>query len=433
MIKKLLKIFFWVILTLVVCCLSIFRWMDPSEKMDKELLDSSLSIINSLNVPAPKDESISLGWSRNNIIPPTPRRMVGYGYRAPFESIHDSLFVRSLVFKQKNVEVAVISFDLMIVPPILAREVEHKLEEIGIKNVYFSASHSHSSFGGYSSNLLEEITFGKQNPEAINELATSAVDVVQAARKNIAPLTGTIFSKQEVKQCTNRLTKKRDQSEYLRKIQFVTKKGTCNIFSFNAHPTIAPSGTTALSNDYPGVLCSSTTDFSIFLSGTMGSISANIKGRSFENVNEFGNWILSSPVTQTDTLSGFSHFYYERINLPDLPLGVGISETISVRNWVFNALINVPPNYIDVFRIQNLLFIGLPCELSAEYYPQLEKLAKEKGVNLVLTSFNGTYLGYTVPSQHYHINFMETREMNWTGKYGGDYFNTLVETVIQKQ
>ena len=77
--------------------------------------------------------------------------------------------------------------------------------------------------------------------------------------------------------------------------------------------------------------------------------------------------------------------------------------------------------------------IALPCELSSEFYPELQKLAEAKGMRLIITSFNGSYVGYATPSRNFHINHMETRTMNWTGKYGGDYFNELVRLIIEKQ
>ena len=66
-------------------------------------------------------------------------------------------------------------------------------------------------------------------------------------------------------------------------------------------------------------------------------------------------------------------------------------------------------------------------------YKELEILANSKGINLVLTTFNGTYLGYGPPSESFDINHRETRETNWFGKYGGDYFAEVIRMIIENK
>jgi hypothetical protein len=71
----------------------------------------------------------------------------------------------------------------------------------------------------------------------------------------------------------------------------------------------------------------------------------------------------------------------------------------------------------------------MPCDFSGEFMPILEKVALEKHRKLIITSFNGSYMGYLTPDQYYTLPHYETREMNWLGKKGS-YFTELIEQII---
>jgi len=45
-------------------------------------------------------------------------------------------------------------------------------------------------------------------------------------------------------------------------------------------------------------------------------------------------------------------------------------------------------------------------------------MAEEKGLNLIITTFNGGYIGYVTPDQYYNHRYHEVRDMNWFGPTG---------------
>ncbi|HCX76055.1 MAG TPA: alkaline ceramidase, partial [Algoriphagus sp.] len=65
-------------------------------------------------------------------------------------------------------------------------------------------------------------------------------------------------------------------------------------------------------------------------------------------------------------------------------------------------------------------------------YEKWDQLAQEKGLNLIITTFNGGYIGYITPDELYDEHFHEVREMNWYGPGNGQYFDELITRIIQK-
>jgi hypothetical protein len=87
---------------------------------------------------------------------------------------------------------------------------------------------------------------------------------------------------------------------------------------------------------------------------------------------------------------------------------------------------------LDFTQIGNLLLISSSGEISGVFYEEWEKLAKEKGLNLIITTFNGGYIGYITPDELYDEHYHEVRETNWYGPGNGSYFDQLVRKTIEK-
>ena len=51
---------------------------------------------------------------------------------------------------------------------------------------------------------------------------------------------------------------------------------------------------------------------------------------------------------------------------------------------------------------------------------------------LVVTVFNGSYIGYITPDELYDAHYHEVRDMNWFGPGNGQYFDRLIQEVIRK-
>src|SRR5690606_41940385 len=98
---------------------------------------------------------------------------------------------------------------------------------------------------------------------------------------------------------------------------------------------------------------------------------------------------------------------------------------------VFNSSFVVTTAHLDVVQLRNNLMIASSGEICGVFYEDWEKQAAEKGLNLIITSFNGCYIGYITPDRYYNHRYHEVRDMNWFGPYNGAYFDEIITKIIE--
>jgi hypothetical protein len=119
-----------------------------------------------------------------------------------------------------------------------------------------------------------------------------------------------------------------------------------------------------------------------------------------------------------------------------IPLELGkpqvkISKDWCVRPWLFRAAFGESPNYLTVLRIGRLVMLGTPCDYSGELTQKLYDQGKEKELQVMVTSFNGGYIGYITPEKYYERSHYETRLMNWYGPGSGEYLAECMGKLIE--
>ena len=58
----------------------------------------------------------------------------------------------------------------------------------------------------------------------------------------------------------------------------------------------------------------------------------------------------------------------------------------------------------------NTVLLGTPCDFSGEFVADFKPLIAKQGVNLMITSFDGGYIGYVTPDRYYDRATYETRD-----------------------
>ncbi|MGK0138130.1 MAG: neutral ceramidase [Algoriphagus sp.] len=124
--------------------------------------------------------------------------------------------------------------------------------------------------------------------------------------------------------------------------------------------------------------------------------------------------------------------YSIQLPLPLRKASPRILKNWALRPWVFKWLFGESPAFIKVLSIGNTLMIGLPCDFSGELMEDLDRYAQSKGLNLIVTSFNGTYAGYITADKHFDFENYETFTMNWFGPYNGAYFSEVVRDIVDR-
>lgn len=465
--KILLKIIGGLLLLLVVLLACMLAPVDDTPYQEMAYYQQWKRSVHSLQFTAGREQQansrrttnnsqlinpLKAGWAKVNFTPKSPTSTAGYGVRrgALYQSVHDSIYVRAVVFDNGTTKAALVAVDLLIVPPAVTEQLKSKLQATGIplEQIYWGATHSHNSMGGWSGGIVGEMFGGKFKPENVTWIADAIVKAVQLAQKDLQPATVGYSEIADTARVRNRAFKEGTIDPYLRTLQIVRNDGQKALLcSYSAHSTILSSDNIVLSRDYPGVLVDSLengeANFALFMSGAVGSMGPKIEGATdlIQIVAEADSLEADVQKQLTQTTSGLLNPVvdgampvFQMVTLP-LPLrepNPRVTVGWRLRPWVFNWAFGDYPNYVKAMRIGNVLMIGFPCDFSGELVAEMSTYAQKKGLKLMVTSFNGGYIGYVTPDKYYGKDTYETLTMNWFGPFNGAYFQEIARDLIDK-
>jgi neutral ceramidase len=439
--KKFIKVLGFIFVLVLIILIASIKPIDRAKYTEKAHYKLFKSQFGNFK-PILSSGLLQAGWAKINITPAAPMAMAGYGNRRgkPYTAVHDSVFVRALAFDINGQKTFFLSADLLIIPPSVNALLEAKLKTIGIdiKNVHFGATHSHNSLGSWGNTITGKLFAGPYDPTIEPFLVKNICKVLQKAQENMAPADisyGEIIDKQDIR---NRLEiAKPEIDPEIRSLKIVQNTGKkAQLITYAAHSTVLNSATLELSRDYSGVLVDklekNQVNFAMFMAGAVGSMGPIEKGiDDFDEVNNQGTSVFNF-VNNIQFKNVESNFFSTRIELPMSAASAKISQNWALRPWVFKYLFGDYPTYLKITKIGQTLFIGTPCDFSGELMIPLDAYAKSKGLDLVITSFNGSYVGYITKDKHYDIDLYETRTMNWFGPQNGAYFSEVIRDIIDR-
>jgi neutral ceramidase len=387
---------------------------------------------------------LRVGWAKVNITPPVGTPMAGYGKRKGlrYQEVHDSVWVRSFVFDNGQAQAVVVTLDMLLAPMSIAAALEKEYPRLGLKpeQVYLTATHTHTSFGGWGQKLVGWLMAGNEDEELVEETTAHIVESIRLAQQNKQPARvgyGVAYAPELVR---NRLTgseSARDTTLRFLKIEQTTGS-TAVLATFAAHPTILPSMEPVLSRDYPGELVDQlekSVDFAAFAAGAVGSQAVEAPyGNTFKSTRAVGRQLAAAikaelpGIQLNDTATiGFARLPLE---LPDPEWR--LNTTHSFAPFLFNGLFGSYPAYVSSLQLGKTILLGVPADYSGELLPVLERQASQQGQQVIVTSFNGGYIGYITPDKHYPLKKYETRDMNFYGPQSGGYFTDILLRLLQQ-
>ncbi|MFT4738251.1 MAG: neutral ceramidase [Cyclobacteriaceae bacterium] len=449
--KPFLKIIAGIFLALVLISNALFTWVDRSNYQDADHYKQTISSLDrhfEYQEVAPSD-SLKIGWSTKTLIPNQPIETIplaGYGARNPKEAsaINDSVAVRSLVISNRHQKVAMVSVELLIVHPEVAKRVYQLLEPKGWRpdELYLGATHSHSSLGAWAPGVVGKLFAGDYDAQMVewlsNQIAQSVLEAGLLQSKGSYSY-GELSLDDLVR---NRLVGKKGITDPSAKVLlFQSVNGKALDFTFGAHATCLGHKNRLASGDYPAIFSKSLTsqgnfDFVSFRAGAVASMSYAQNGKSGWDAAQWMGEELAQQAMLFEQLNlqpiSTANIYSYRLPvfLPDPQLK--ITNNLCLRPWLFNALVGSYPVYAQVHVLNDVLMISLPCDFSGELAVPLYEYARKKGVQLIINSFNGGYIGYVPKDQWYDLNKYETRTMAWYGPQSGAYFTEIIERIIDQ-
>ena len=376
------------------------------------------------------------GWAKRNITPDAPTKLMGYGWKGDFVAVHDSLWVRSMVFRQGRQTVAVVSYDLMLTPPAVARAVKQRLTDAGVDHIYFSATHTHHGFGEWQAGPAGWLITGRYDAALVDTLVARTLSAIRTARQSLLPVSIAYGQYDEDSLVSNRLVEKGITDPYLRAVYVRDTAGHAAVLcSFSAHATYLSSRSKELSGDYPATLVrqleqSSDIDFALFAAGGMGSHRPVKSVDDYAGVEAYAQAVAAPILQYVEEAQEEALLKMEFLRLP-LSLGepqFRIADQWRVRPWVFRWFFGAQHPELSFFRLGDIMLIGVPADFSGMLYPQLHP----HSFQLMVTSFNGDYVGYIIPNAYYGLHHQEARETNWYGPYTGSYTVELINEVLER-
>lgn len=442
--RILLKIIGGFLLVLLLVIATMITTMDHTPYKQMAYYKEWKSLVGKVEKDTVTATDFKVGWAKVNITPSSPVPMAGYGNRRgrAYETVHDSVYVRAIVIDNGHTQAAIVSADLLIIPPTVSKVLQAKLtaKEIPFDQVFFGSTHTHHSIGGWGTGISGFFFSGKYDPKSVERIADAIFQAIVKAKSDMEPARLAYLESKDTLDIRNRLVgEEGGVDSEVRSVGFITETGKKAILSsYGAHSTIIQSRNMVLSRDYPGVLVDSLesgrNDFAMYMAGAVGSMGPIERGS--DDFDEMKNQAfgVQQAVLSSDTILQSPKPSMQMITLP-LPLrepSPRLTMDIVLRPWVFKKAFGEYPLFVKALRIGNILMVGMPCDFSGELVGGLDAYAKTKGLDLIVTSFNGGYIGYITHDKYFDRDLYETKVMSWYGPYNGAYFQEVIRDIINK-
>jgi hypothetical protein len=190
------------------------------------------------------------------------------------------------------------------------------------------------------------------------------------------------------------------------------------------------------SGDYPGywqrAVEQATGGMAVFLAGGVGSHGPVAGAKGFAGAERLGAALaerLVARLPQT-ALNRQAILDVRAVNLVLPELNARISDGVRLRPWVAQRLLGAREEcVIQAFRLNDVVWVSTPCDYSGELVLGLKDQLRARGADAVVTSFNGGYVGYVIPTRYYHLSGYEPRTMSFHGPNVADYFDETIRAL----
>jgi neutral ceramidase len=456
--KTFLRITSGILLLLIAAAAICFKPLDTTPYQQTEFYKEELKVIDSAfaNNQSPINDQLQAGWGRVNLCPPftTPIAIDAHRGGKHFEGVHDSIYVRAFVFKQGGKKVAYISADLLIIPPSVTKMFDTILKQNGFDedNIFFTATHTHTSIGAWYNSYVGELFAGKYDKRIPQFIAETISKAIVDAEKNCAPAkigygkfpTQKLVFNRLITQMAHLPDSLGEVDSMLRIVKIQKQTGeAAAIITFAAHNTVFHENLMKLSADWCGLMMkqlneSGKIDFASFSAGAVGSHGPYEFTKEQETEAKYMADGVSKIVLENfDSIPVYEVNGHFSLVFHHLPLhlrepNLRITKSIAIRPWLFKKLFGDEKVYVNTLQLGTVFFAGMPCDFSGELVNELDSVATDKNLKLVVTSFNGGYIGYITDSRRYELNTYETRTMGWFGPGNGDYLSEVIMRAMLK-
>ncbi len=380
----------------------------------------------------------------------------GYGARMskPAEGIHDDIWAKALVLEDDGKKYAVITMDILGLPPNVKPQVIEKLNDPSWKaeNILLLPSHAHTSlemFALNDKNLFNMAAIGIFQPQLLDYVVSKLAEVINQAGKNLIPVNIATLRKQ-----VEGLNRNRRKQSFVDKDLTVTRIDKADgqplavLVNWTGHPTIMDEHDMWVSGGWPGYLQRELEGWigndvvAMYYNGAEGDQSVIAHGKSgshYEKAERYGRTMAVhtySLYRQIRPKKEVSFDYnYTSINLPERTahpdfMSTGGKEYGLDEEKIMILLHQVFPTQttITALRVGDLLITGAPGELTAELGMEVKSILRKKGVNCpVIGGLANQWVSYILSEPEYEKGGYEAS----VSFYGKDLGKTVVKGMIE--
>jgi hypothetical protein len=368
------------------------------------------------------------------------RPLAGYAARVwrKNDGLAQPISARAVVLDNGHVRLAILSAEILFFNRVLSTLVMEKLSQRDPNwqrdHVFFNATHTHSSPGGFAGSTLEMLGSGAFSESFTERLADRLADVIIKADRTREPAE---FAAAAVRVdeglIRNRTVPSEPANRWLDVCVFRPLGAPSRLTTlvvFGAHPTCQPGTDLRVSGDYPGALCQAVEravgGVCVFLAGAVGSMAPPYGAAERDRLAVWFGDRLGQDVVEA--VRGLGTFQRE---IPLARLGVRAqlpSASMKLtREWrispVAAGMLHHSTAWVHAVRVGDRILVGAPADFHGLLAEQIRDAAPP--CVTIVTSFNGDYVGYLLPEHYDSIPSYEPRRMSFLGPSAGTEFQAV--------
>ncbi|NLH47414.1 MAG: hypothetical protein GX444_02310 [Myxococcales bacterium] len=386
--------------------------------------------------------NLLVGFAKRDLTPPLPFPLAGMATKQErlAERVRDPLYARAMAFGNGRRTVLVIAGDLLMITAPLREAVERRLAERQVQyaGLMLSATHSHSSTGGYWDAPSARLFMGAYRPEIFTRLAEGIAAAAEAAVDDLRPASLDYGETQTSYLNYNRRFKEGAIDRTLGVLTVRREDDTLRVLTFGAHPVVVGfRDYHAASADYPGELLKTFAgEDGLFLVGPVGGVNVlypegpldgdvhlHLLARLLRE--EADKAIAVAQPVHGDAVAFAAGEMTVRIVAPPLLpdrlrwLDAALYPVrLYVRHFGRGGLRDGMPARVPVVRVGDLVFTGFPADLGASVGLAARVKIAARGLRpAAVASHTDDYVGYVhLPEDYQQFASADKGEM-WMNIY----------------
>jgi neutral ceramidase len=376
--------------------------------------------------------ALQANTARVNLTPPLDYKfsLGGYGERMnnPAEGVHDSIWVKALVMRDSQKKYALVTLDILALPPNVKPQVLNLLKTDGwnSNNLMLLPSHSHTSLDMSAindKNNLNNPYIGIYQPKLLDFVDKAIVEAVKQADRNFKAVM--IGSGRGMLQGMNRNRRKDeavDRDLTVTRIDLNDGKPLAVLVNWTAHPTITGADDMLVSAEWPGFLQTELENqlgngvTCLYYNGAEGDQSYVLPAREgdhYQQAEVYGKSIAAKalevyrqikPAPAQIFAFNLTLFTLPAPQLhPDFASTGGEEYGIDEQNakYIFEAMCPSDAQ-ITALRLGDLLIVGAPGELTYQLGSLIKKQLAAKGILYpVIGGIANEWISYILSADQY--------------------------------